>query len=148
MILKITCTKNVKDAVYFASPEDLELHLNQNPVDTLLFIVWHWKVKDHILQKYKCYGMHTGPLLEKKGRGPAPIKNLKALGVKWATLCVFSMTKEIDSGPIHAAIPISLEGSEVDVYDRITVNLPRIIGYLEQDLSSIPALFTRDSVRS
>lgn len=142
-MLIISRNPEIKNASYFPSQNDLYTYLNNKHHEKLLFVHWSWRVPDHILKLSKCYGMHTGPLLEGKGRGGSPIKNLIRLGIKWATLCVFEMTPEIDKGKVLIAIPISLSGTLSDIYARIDFFVPRIVEYLNQDNSTIPELFTR-----
>lgn len=142
-MLVVTCNPAIKQASYFPTPVELYDFLSKTHQDQILFVHWSWRVPNYLLKLSKCYGMHTGPLLEERGRGGSPIKNLIALGVKWATLCTFEMTPEIDKGHVIAAIPISLEGSLEQIYERIDFYVPRIVEYLKQDNTIVPILFKR-----
>lgn len=142
--LLITCNKNVSNAKYFSSPEMLEDYLaNNEQIETIVFVIWHWKVLNNLLKHYRCIGMHTGPLLQGMGRGPQPIKNLKRLHVKWATVCSFEMTERFDDGEILTAQPISLEGTEVQIYKRINDLLPDLVSYLSQEPYPIPEVWKK-----
>ena len=141
MTLVVSRVEGLQNATYFANPQALDEYLTNRPgISKIVFVIWSWKVPNTMLERYECYGMHTGPLLEGKGRGGSPIRNLKALGIEWATTCVFKMTPEFDKGQILAAIPICLNGSE---YPQIDKFLPIIVSYLSQDNSQIPELFKR-----
>src|SRR6185295_7474193 len=83
----VISNRRIENAEYFQNPEALETYLKLMPeFDTLVFVFWSWKVEKWMLDTYKCYGFHTGPLLERKGKGGSPIENLQALGVTWTTL--------------------------------------------------------------
>jgi hypothetical protein len=139
----ISANPSIRNATHFHNPADLECFLKDNYCQTLIFVIWHWKVPDWILTKYNCIGCHTGPLLEGKGKGGSPIRNLRALNVQYATLCAFTMTPNFDEGKVHVAIPISLEGTLEDVYRRIDIHIPRIVAYLTQPEIDIPEKFKR-----
>ncbi len=146
--LFVTNDLNTQFGDYFASPEALEVYLSKHEVDRLVFVIWHWKVPTLTLVSYDCYGMHTGPLLQGKGKGGSPIRNLKKLGVKWATLCLFRMTDKMDAGEVLAAIPISIQGTEAETYRIIDDCLLDIRSFLNQPPIEIPEHFHRLPVES
>jgi hypothetical protein len=141
MTLVVSRTGGFGNAAHFDNPQALSDYLAAHPeVKTIVFVIWSWKVPPEMLKKYRCIGMHTGPLLEGKGRGGSPIRNLQALGVKWATLCAFEMTEKFDEGQVKVAIPIDLEGQ---IIRQIDAYIPCIISYLTQVAPEIPAVFKR-----
>lgn len=143
-ILVVSNRPNISNSQWFAGPEMLEAYLKLHPeFDTLLFPFWSWKVEAWMLRTYRCYGLHTGPLLEKRGRGGSPINNLKALGIKWTTLCAFVMSDVFDGGSVKVAIPINVEPPKDEIIKLIDVLIPPIVSYLMQDNSAVPELFKR-----
>lgn len=132
---------------YFQDPYELESYLEKNDISKILFVFWSFKVSKVILERYKCYGMHTGPLLEGKGRGGDPIGNLKRLGVKLTTVCAFEMTEKIDAGKVKIAIPIYIDGTKEEIIKTIDSRVPEIAEYLFTDQPEIPELFTRADVK-
>lgn len=142
----IVSNRTIENAQYFPSPDALHSYLSKRPeIKKILFTFWSWKVPNEILHKYECYGMHTGPLLEGKGRGGNPIGNLKQLGVKITTLCAFKMTDKIDGGPVKVAIPIYLDD---DINMVANECIPEIAEYLDAEQPEIPEFFRRADVKS
>ena len=148
--LVISNRKGVFNATYFKDPIELEAYLKiQRPgsVDTLIFAFWGWKVENWMLNTYRCFGLHTGPLLEGKGRGGSPIDNLQALGVFITTLCAFEMTDVIDGGRVKVAIPIRIDCTKESVISRINDHLPLITEYLAAVQPDIPERFNRITLK-
>lgn len=140
----VVSNRHLQHTTYFPSPEALEDYLKVNlHINTLIFAFWSWKVEAWMLKQYTCYGLHTGPLLEGRGKGGSPIDNLKKLGVKWTTLCAFDMTGEIDGGRVRLAIPINIEECKAYVVGWISGELPYIVSYLTAEQPEIPERFTR-----
>src|SRR5688572_29169025 len=109
-LLVVSNRKEVENATYFKNPEELEAYLKLNrEINSVLFTFWSWIVQPWFLNTYKCYGTHTGPLLEGVGRGGSPIENLQLLGVKVTTVCVFHMDEGVDTGRVMLAIPIRID---------------------------------------
>lgn len=140
----VVSNREVEYTTYFKSPEELEAYLKLHPkVDTLIFSFWSWIVPNWMLETYKCYGLHTGPLLEGKGRGGSPIDNLQRLGVKITTLCAFEMNEKIDGGRVVLAIPLYINVKKDHVIWRITQLLPLIVSYITAKQPEIPEKFER-----
>lgn len=141
----VVSNRRITNAEYFLNPEGLEWWLGFHPeIDTLLFAFWSWKVPDSMLAKYKCYGMHTGFLLDGKGKGGSPIDNLQRLGIEWAALNVFEMNSEFDNGRVRLAIPLELAKRPIfDIVAEIDGLLPSIVQFLRQDISTVPERFKR-----
>lgn len=141
--LVISNRKNVDNAAYFKSPAELEAYLKLNPKAVLIFAFWSWIVPKWMLDTFKCYGLHTGPLLEGKGKGGSPIDNLKKLGVTWTTLCAFEMNEKIDGGRVVVAIPLRITDPTEYIVGWIDGVLPRIVKYLTTVQPEIPERFQR-----
>lgn len=139
----VISNRKIDNAQYFKNQAELEAYLKINPREVLLFAFWSEIVPKWMLETFKCYGLHTGPLLEGKGKGGSPIDNLKALGVGITTLCAFEMTEKIDEGRVRVAIPIRLHYPKSVLVNDIAALIPNIIAYLVTDHSSIPERFKR-----
>lgn len=144
----VVSNRVVSNAEYFKGPWELVNYLKRNPnIQKILFFCWSWIVPKEILDKYECYGMHTGPLLEGKGRGGDPIGNLQQLGVRITTLCAFKMTEKLDGGQVKVAIPFYLDGTKEELIERAAGYLPMISDYLFEKQPEIPETFKRADVR-
>jgi hypothetical protein len=145
--LIVSNRKDTDNATYFQSPERLEQFLNngfsESPLTAILFVFWAWKVPDWMLGKYHCYGAHTGFLLDGKGKGGSPIDNLQRLGITWAALNVFKMTRKFDEGSVRLAIPLDISGTKDEVCSDINDCIPYIVDFLSQDISNVPERFKR-----
>lgn len=139
----VIANRKIENATFFENQEDLATELAVSDYDVLIFVFWSWIVPPHILKKYKCYGMHTGPLLEGKGRGGSPIENLQAVGVPVTTLCAFEMDEGIDTGRVVLAIPIDISQPKACIIQLIDILLPLIAQYLTMEPVEIPAVFKR-----
>lgn len=142
----VISNRQISNAHYFSHPEDLENYLKDHKHSNLLFVFWSWIVPGWMLERYNCYGCHTGPLLEKKGRGGSPIKNLQRLGINITTLCVFKMTEILDGGPVKLAIPMWINKPMQAIEWYIDCQIPHIVAYLETSIAHIPEIFKRNDV--
>lgn len=151
MFFKIS-NRQYEQLDYCASPEELDKFLEEKEkiygyigpeYNKLLFVFWSWKVPKRILDRYDCYGCHTGPLLEGKGKGGSPIRNLKKLGVKVSTLCVFNMTEEIDGGPVKLAMPLYLDDTEGHIISGRAQGICDYLEEWERTKDRIPVVFKR-----
>lgn len=144
MALLVVSNRVIENAQWFSGPEQLEHYLStRDDIDNLLFPFWSWKVPNSMLKKYKCYGVHCGPLLEGRGRGGSPIDNLKTLGVKYTTLCIFEMNERFDEGRVRVAIPIDITQPKEYIIGWIDGVLPRVVDYLLEPYEHIPEKFKR-----
>ena len=55
-----------------------------------------------------------------KFRGGSPIQNQIIRNIKKSRVTIFRMSKKIDSGPILASKPVSLEGHMHEIFNRLT----------------------------
>lgn len=140
MILAIS-NRETGNTMHFRDAEQLDYYLRFMSPTKVLFVFWSWKVPDWIIKKHECYGMHTGPLLEGRGRGGDPIGNLLRRGYTTASLCVFKMTSKLDAGTVKLAIPIPIHGY---IQQEIDGWVPAIKRYLEQDWKKMPKKIYRE----
>lgn len=145
MELLVVSNRRIDNGEYFASPDDLWAHLGYGDTEVthLLFPFWSWKVDTDMLKRWKCYGMHTGFMLDGKGLGGSPFDNLQKLGVKWAALNVFEMNEVLDGGKVRLAIPINIEGTKEDFIEQVDTAIPDVVSFLQQDISTVPERFMR-----
>ncbi len=139
----VISNRKIDNAEYFKNPEELEIYLRVNPKDVLVFVFWSWIVPKWMLDTYKCYGLHTGPLLEGRGKGGSPIDNLKALNIPITTVCAFEMTADLDGGRVRVAVPLRLKYPKQVLINDIDRMLPDIVDYLMVDNAVVPEKFTR-----
>lgn len=145
----VISNRRIENATYVKDPSELEALLKLTASygtgpKTLIFAFWSWIVPTWILEAYKCYGLHTGPLLEGKGKGGSPIDNLQALGVDITTLCSFEMNEKIDGGRVILAIPIYICKPKEEIIKDIDQNfLPAITDYITTEQPEIPEYFRR-----
>lgn len=85
--------------------------------DFVLFYGWSWMVGDDFLQSFRCLMLHPSPL--PRYRGGSPIQNQIIQGELVSAVTIFLMEESLDSGPIYAQEPFSLEGDLSDIFDRI-----------------------------
>ena len=143
----VIANRRINNATYFESIEGVKLYLSQHPeTKQLVFAFWSDKVPTEILEKYEVYGLHTGPLLEGKGKGGSPIDNLQALEVRVSTLCAFTMTDKFDEGKVHLAVPIRLNLPKSEIVGFIDSMIPYMVDYLsvqKVENERIPEKFRR-----
>lgn len=140
----IVSNRHTLNTQYFNDPDALyDFLLASNDIETIVFVFWSWKVPNWVLIEYKCFGMHTGPLLEGKGKGGTPIENLKNLGVRITTLCAFEMNDTLDGGRVLVATPLYLEGTKDEIVDDIDKKVPLIVDFLTARQPEIPERFER-----
>ena len=99
--------------------------------DFVFFPYWSHKVPDDIVDKYICYGFHTGKLPEESGGHP--IQNLIKLGRKSSVVNVFRMSKVVDGGKVIMKKEVSLEGSLDEILIRINNIIMEMINEFQTD---------------
>ena len=85
--------------------------------DIILFYSWSWNVNEQITKKFKSYMLHPSPL--PKFRGGSPIQNQIIRGIKKSKLTLFRMNNILDGGNILVQMPLSLEGSISQIFNRM-----------------------------
>jgi len=86
--------------------------------DLVLFYGWSWMVSEKIVSAFTCFMLHPSPL--PRYRGGSPIQNQIIAGETNSAVTLFVMDAGIDSGPILAQKPLSLDGGIGDIFSRIT----------------------------
>lgn len=86
--------------------------------DLVLFYGWSWIVEAELVRNFRCIMLHPAPL--PKYRGGSPLQNQIIAGETLSAVTLFLMDEGIDSGPILAQQPFSLEGGIADVFRRIS----------------------------
>jgi methionyl-tRNA formyltransferase len=87
-----------------------------NP-DLVLLYGWSWIIPAALVNDFKCLMLHPSPL--PKYRGGSPIQNQIIAGETISAVTIFLMDQGIDSGPIVAQQPFSLDGQMKEVLDRL-----------------------------
>lgn len=108
---------------------DVDLHVFKEPGQAtarlcerlnpalVLFYGWSWIVPDDVVDNWMCVCLHPSPL--PKYRGGSPVQHQIIDGQTESAVTFFRMTKELDAGPICAQVPLSLEGTLREIFDRI-----------------------------
>jgi len=86
-------------------------------IDIAFFYGWSWIVREPILSEFVCLCLHPSPL--PKYRGGSPIQHQIIDGKTDSAVTVFKMGSGIDDGDIYRQLPISLEGTLDDIFERI-----------------------------
>lgn len=95
-----------------------EIKLLDFKPDLILWYGWSWIVKDHFVNDFVSIMLHPSPL--PKYRGGSPIQNQIINGEKISAVTLFRMNDGIDKGDIFQQLPMSLEGSLEDIFNRIS----------------------------
>ena len=82
----------------------------------IFFPHWSWKVPASVHQRYPCVCFHMTDL--PYGRGGSPLQNLILQGANSTQLTALQMTDELDAGPIYAKVPLALDGSAQQIFER------------------------------
>ena len=90
-----------------------------NP-DLIFFYGWSRLISKSLINNYKCLMLHPSPL--PKYRGGSPIQNQIINGETDSAVTIFLMDEGVDTGPIAKQVPLSLQGSLNDIFDRIIEN--------------------------
>lgn len=98
-------------------PEALEERIREFAPNLILFYGWSWMVPEWITDGYYCVCCHPSKL--PAYRGGSPLQHQIMDGETESAVTFFRMTQEMDAGPILSQIPLSLEGSLDDIFDRI-----------------------------
>lgn len=91
--------------------------LSENNVDVVLYYGWSLLVKEPILSKCVCLCLHPSPL--PKYRGGSPIQNQIINGELESAVTIFKMGEGLDDGDIYKQLPMLLDGSIDDIFNRM-----------------------------
>ena len=97
---------------------DAQLDLIPNTTDIVFFVGWSWMIPASFFNRILCIGMHPSDLPRYRGGSPLQHQILDNLSHSMASL--FTITDELDGGPIWIKEPFSLAGDSMDI---ITSNL-------------------------
>lgn len=86
--------------------------------DIILWYGWSWIVKDIFVNDFVSVMLHPSPL--PKYRGGSPIQNQIINGEKLSAVTLFRMNEGLDKGDIFQQLPMSLEGSLDEIFNRIS----------------------------
>ncbi|PCH97330.1 MAG: methionyl-tRNA formyltransferase [Gammaproteobacteria bacterium] len=82
----------------------------------IFFPHWSWIVPSEILNEFTCICFHMTDV--PYGRGGSPLQNLIARDHKETKLSALKMTNELDAGPVYLKVPLSLNGSAQEIFER------------------------------
>ena len=88
-----------------------------NP-DLILWYGWSWIVEDVFVNDFTSIMLHPSPL--PKYRGGSPIQNQIINGETLGAVSLFRMNEELDKGDIYQQLPLFLNGSLDDIFQRIS----------------------------
>lgn len=86
--------------------------------DLILWYGWSWIIDDCFVNDYNSVMLH--PTALPKYRGGSPIQNQIINGEKVGAISLFKMNEELDKGDLYQQLPMSLEGSLDDIFQRIS----------------------------
>ena len=107
------CFKIIKEKSQFS--EDIVFEFDP---DIILWYGWSWIIPDNILNSYDCICLHPSPL--PKYRGGSPIQNQIINNEKVSSVTIFKMNKKLDAGKVITQLPMSLDGSIQDIFNRMS----------------------------
>lgn len=87
-------------------------------IQPALILLPHWSfmIPEAIFEKYPCVIFHMTDL--PYGRGGSPLQNLIVRGKKETMLSAIQVVRTLDAGPVYMKMPLSLEGSATEIFDR------------------------------
>jgi methionyl-tRNA formyltransferase len=91
--------------------------LEAQEIDVVLFYGWSWIVKEPILSRYLCLCLHPSPL--PLYRGGSPLQHQIINGENKSAVTIFKMGEGIDDGDIYTQLPMALDGSLEDIFERM-----------------------------
>jgi methionyl-tRNA formyltransferase len=88
-------------------------------IDFMLFIGWSWIIKEDVLNKCLCLGIHPSDL--PAYRGGSPIQHQIIDGITRTKITLMSLSSDkIDAGDIYAKEDVSLAGNNMsEVFENI-----------------------------
>jgi methionyl-tRNA formyltransferase len=95
-----------------------EIKLLEFKPDIILWYGWSWIVKDVFVNEFISIMLHPSPL--PKYRGGSPIQNQIINGEKLGAVTLIKMNEGLDKGDIFQQLPMSLEGSLEEIFERIS----------------------------
>jgi len=102
--------------------------LNKIKPRYIFFPHWSWVVIDEVLDNFECVCFHMADV--PYGRGGSPLQNLIMAGHNDTKLTALRMVKELDAGPVYKKIPLSLEGTAGQIFERMAPKIYELIRYI------------------
>jgi methionyl-tRNA formyltransferase len=95
-----------------------------------LVFVPHWShiIPAAVFENFECVMFHMTDL--PYGRGGSPLQNLISRGHTETRLTAFRCTAELDAGPIYHQMPLGLEGTAQQIYERSTELVEQMIAHI------------------
>lgn len=113
------CYGEKNEISIITEPKELQAEtLNKLKPDFIFFPHWSYIIPKSIYEKYTCIVFHMTDL--PFGRGGSPLQNLIIRGIKETKVSAIKVQKEIDAGPVYMKVPVTLEGSASDIFERIS----------------------------
>lgn len=131
MKIAVISNRPYSDWIRLEDPKRLIHYLKILKPDAVFFPFWSDRVPKNILDKYACYGFHTGKLPEEAGG--SPIQNLIRLGRKASVVNLFSMNDKIDGGEVLLKREVTLDGSLEEILLRIKALIVEMIDEFQKD---------------
>ena len=118
--------KKNKNFVLLKNPKQLTYNYVKklNP-KFIFFPDWSWIVPKDIIENYKCVCIHESDL--PKFRGGSPIQNQIIRNKRKTKSTAFLMTDKLDAGDILIQKSLSLEGSLIEIFQRMIKNDYQIV---------------------
>lgn len=103
----------------------------------VFFPHWSAKVPAEILNAAECVCFHMTDV--PFGRGGSPLQNLISCGHTETKLTALQMTSELDAGPVYAKVPLRLDGSAREIFERASnATLDLIANIVEREPTPVP----------
>jgi len=102
---------------FYFNDDSYKENLSKKP-DWIFFFHWSDIVSEKIHKNHKCVVIHTGRL--PSDRGGSPIQNQILNGVSESMVNAITMEDSVDSGDIYISLPITLQGSLLDIWMSIS----------------------------
>jgi methionyl-tRNA formyltransferase len=102
-----------------SSPRDVYEYIRIYNPEYVFCLHWSHIIPADIVNDYECVCIH--PTYLPIGRGGTPIQNMLVRNWHTTFVSAFRMTEELDAGPVYLKESMSLEGSALDIYERIMI---------------------------
>jgi methionyl-tRNA formyltransferase len=108
-----------KNFLFVSNLTELNKKLKKINPKYIFFIHWHDFIPKKIYSKFECIGFHMTDL--PYGRGGSPLQNLIIRKNKVTKVSAFKINNTLDAGPIYIKRTLSLTGTALQIYQRLTL---------------------------
>lgn len=108
--------KNLNKSFKFLYKLEKKKIINLSP-KIIFFIHWSKKIPSEIFKRFLCIQFHSSNL--PKFRGGSPIQNQIIRGIKKTKITAFKVSNKIDSGDICLKKNLDLNGTALQIYERM-----------------------------